>query len=115
MATSQLKAETRGGVTVISILGPLSALDVQNIEPEFKKLALVPGQRMVIDLSQVEMLATPAITMFMSAMMFQRSHNGRVIFTGTDGAIDKLLHICRLDLIMTIIHDSDAAVAQAAR
>jgi anti-anti-sigma factor len=115
MASAKLHAQDRAGVTVICIDGSLTSTDVQQIEPEFKKLALVPGRRLVIDLSKVEMLATPAITMFMSAMMFQRSHNGRVIFTGTDGAIDKLLHICRLDLIMTIIHDSDAAVAQAAR
>lgn len=112
---SRLKIDNNEGVTVIQLLGSLTAADVMEVEPEFKKVAMVPGARLVIDLSKVEMLATPAITMFMGAMMYQRSHGGKLIFTGTQGAIDRLLHICRLDLIMTIVHDPQAAVAQAAR
>jgi len=112
---TKVKTEDKAGVTVLRIEGNLTAADVLQIEPEFKASAYVPGRRLVIDLSKVEMLATPAITMFMGAMMFQRNNNGRVIFTGTEGAIDKLLRICRLDLIMTIVHGTDAAVAQAGR
>ena len=53
--------------------------------------------------------------MFIKAMNYQRTNGGRVIFTGTQGAIDKLLHVCRLDMIMTIVHDPQAAIAQAGR
>jgi hypothetical protein len=53
--------------------------------------------------------------MFIKAMNHQRTNGGRVIFTGTQGAIDKLLHVCRLDMIMTIVPDPNAAIAQAAR
>lgn len=112
---NNLTVDQQSDVTVFHFRGQLSAGEVVLLEPGFTQAALRPGARVVIDLSQVELLTTPAITMFMKAMNFQRQNSGRVIFTGTQGAIDKLLHVCRLDLIMTIVHDPAAAVAQAAR
>ena len=112
---SKLGVETKDGVTVIQFAGPLTADEVVNVEPSFQKAAQIPKGRIVVDLSKVEILATPAITMFIKAMNFQRTSGGRVIFTGTQGSIDKLLHVCRLDMIMTIVPDPQTAIAQAAR
>jgi anti-anti-sigma factor len=112
---SRLVVEQLEGVSVIRLIGPMSAAEVQRLQPSFQEAAQGDVKRVVVDLSKVELLATPAITMFISAMNFQRKQGGRLIFTGTDGAIDKLLRVCRLDLIMTIVHDPEAAIAQAAR
>ena len=112
---SSVNVAMRDGVTVVQFDGPLTAHEVTQIEPAFQKAVETPKSRIVVDLSKVEILATPAITMFIKAMNHQRTNGGRVIFTGTQGAIDKLLHVCRLDMIMTIVPDPNAAIAQAAR
>ena len=110
-----LTTDAHDGVKVIHLSGSLTAEQIEQIEPAFETAAAAAPGRIVIDLSDVELLATPAITMFIRAMNYQRHKGGKLIFTGTQGAIDKLLHVCRLDLIMTIVHDPRAAISQAAR
>jgi anti-anti-sigma factor len=111
---SRLRVENQAGVTVIRFdSGALSAADVIEVEREFKAVAYVPGQRIVIDLTGVKFVATPAIAMFVGAVTHQRATGGRVIFTGTQGAIDELLRVCRLDMIMTIAPTLPMALTQA--
>ena len=111
----KLEVQENDGVTVVRLVGSLSSTDVIEVEPQFRAVAMDKVRRVVVDMAGVEILATPAITMFISAMTYQRRNGGRLIFTGTEGAIDKLLHVCRLDTIMTIVHDPTAAIAQAGR
>ena len=110
-----LNVERKDQVTVVHLEGSLAGTEVRDIEPRFNEVALVPGLRLVVDLSNVIILNTPAITLFIGAVMFQRPHGGKVVFTGTEGTIDRLLRVCRLDTVMCVVKDLPGAIAEAAR
>jgi anti-anti-sigma factor len=110
-----LNVENEGPVTIIRFKGSLTGSDVREVEGPFNKIALVPGQRLVIDLSNVEMLNTPALTLFVGAVMFQRTRGGRVVFTGVEEVIQRLLKVCKLDTVLCIVKDRTAAIAEARR
>jgi anti-anti-sigma factor len=112
---SQLDIQSHGQVTIIRFGGALTGPEVREIEPQFNQVAMVPGKRLVIDLAGVEMLNTPALTVFVSAAMFQRPRKGKVVFTGVEGVVERLLRVCRLDTVLHVVKDKQAAIEEAGR
>ena len=112
---ASFNVENKGQVSVVRFDGALTGADVRDVEPKFNQIALVPGKRLVVDLSNVLMLNTPAITIFVGAVMFQRQHGGKLVFTGTEGTIDRLLRICKLDTVMCVVKDPAEALVEAGR
>jgi anti-anti-sigma factor len=112
---AKLTVETQGQVTIVRFGGSLAGPEVRDIEPKFNEIAQVPGRRLVVDLSNVLLINTPAITIFVSAVMFQRTRGGKVVFTGTEENVDRLLRICKLDAIMPVIKDPAEAIKEAAK
>ena len=111
---TNLIIEETSGVALMRFAGPLSAAEVVRLDPQFRKAAMTAKRRIVIDLAGVPTLATPALTLFLGAMHYQKANGGKVVFTGTSGPIQKLLRVCKLDLVMTIVPDPQAAMTEAA-
>jgi len=101
------------GVTVLHFSGSLTQEEVASIEPAFHTTVGRPTPRVVIDLSGVDAVTTPAISMFLAASRTAEKSGGKVIFTGVRGLIADILHRCRLDAILTIATSMDAALARA--
>ena len=113
MAT--INVEYQDQVTIVALDGSLAGIEVRELQPRFNAITHAPGRRLVVDLSNVEILNTPAISLFISSVMYQREHGGKVVFTGTEGTIDRLLKLCKLDAVMCVVNDRAAAIAEAAR
>jgi anti-anti-sigma factor len=105
-----LKQKQEQGVTVLRFDGSLTQEEVERIEPEFRAVISRPAPKIVVDLSKVDALTTPGISMFVAALRSTAKSGGRIVFTGTKGMIDDLLHRCRLDAIMTIVPKPDDAI-----
>lgn len=100
------------GVTVIRITGSLNQSGVDAVEAPFAQ-ATGLSRRMVVDLSRVDILNTPAIAMFLGAHRSMKQAGGRLIFTGVQGMVQDLLRRCRLDTVFTIVPDEREAVEWA--
>ena len=98
------------GVSVLSFEGSLNNEGVEEIAAEFNAAIGKPSPRIVVDLSGVDLMTTPGISMFVAALRSTANVGGRIVFTGTQGMIDELLHRCRLDAIMTIVPKPDDAI-----
>jgi stage II sporulation protein AA (anti-sigma F factor antagonist) len=110
MAT--LESASDQGVTLLRIAGTLNQHGVEAVETAFSE-ATHASQRVVIDLSQVDMVNTPAIAMFLGAHRAMKQVGGRLIFTGIQGMVEELLRRCRLDTVLTIVPDVGEAVEWA--
>ena len=110
MAT--LKFASDQGVTLVRIAGTLNQHGVDTVETAFSE-ATHSSRRVVIDLSQVDMVNTPAIAMFLGAHRAMKQVGGRLIFTGIQGMVKDLLRRCRLDSVLTIVPDAGEAVEWA--
>ena len=106
--------ETRedGGVTVVKITGSLNQHGVDTVESPFSEVTGL-SRRMVVDLSNVDVVNTPAIAMFLGAHRAMKHAGGRLIFTGIQGMVGDILSRCRLDTVLTIVPDMDEAVEWA--
>jgi anti-anti-sigma factor len=109
----KLEEEAVNGVTVLRFSGSLTQEEVAYVEPAFQLATNRPTPRVVIDLSGVDAVTTPAISMFLAASRSAEKAGGKVIFTGVRGLIADILHRCRLDAILTIATSTDAAIARA--
>jgi anti-anti-sigma factor len=110
MAT--LESTLDNGVTLLRFNGTLNQHGVDAVESRFAQ-ATGSSNRVVIDLSGVDMLNTPAIAMFLGAHRAMKQVGGRLIFTGIQGMVEELLRRCRLDTVLTIVPDVDQAVEWA--
>ena len=109
----KLEQKIDSGVTVLYFKGSLTQAEVASIDPTFNAALVGNPPRVVIDLSEVDAVTTPAISMFLAASRTTEKAGGKVIFTGVRGLIADILHRCRLDAILTIATSMDAAIARA--
>jgi anti-anti-sigma factor len=101
-----------GGVTVVRITGSLNQHGVDAVESPFCELTGL-SRRMVVDLSHVDLVNTPAIAMFLGAHRAMKQAGGRLVFTGITGMVGDTLTRCRLDTVLTIVPDVQEAVEWA--
>ena len=109
---ARLDQDVRDGVTVLKITGSLNQHGVDTVESGFNE-ATGSAHRLVVDLSEVDVLNTPAIAMFLGAHRAVKQQGGRLIFTGVTGLVQDLLHRCRLDTVLTIVPAMPEAIEWA--
>jgi anti-anti-sigma factor len=109
---ASLDSSVNDGVTVLRIAGSLNQPGVDSVESPFCELT-GNARRVVVDLSSVDLVNTPAIAMFLGAHRTMKQAGGRLIFTGVRGLVEDLLHRCRLDTVLTIVPDLGEAVEWA--
>ena len=100
------------GVTVLRIAGSLNQHGVDTVESPFSQ-ATGNARHLVVDLSQVDVVNTPAIAMFLGAHRAMRQAGGQIVFTGVQSMVKDLLRRCRLDTVLTIVPDRREAVERA--
>ena len=109
---ASLDQDTRDGVKVLKICGSLNQHGVDTVESAFNQATGSSG-RLVVDLSGVDLVNTPAIAMFLGAHRAAKQTGGRLIFTGVQGMVHDLLRRCRLDTVLTIVPDMTDAIEWA--
>jgi anti-anti-sigma factor len=109
---ASLDQNDRDGVKVLRICGSLNQHGVDTVESAFNEATGSSG-RLVVDLSQVDLVNTPAIAMFLGAHRTVKQTGGRLIFTGVQGMVDELLRRCRLDTVLTIVPEMREAIEWA--
>ena len=98
---ASLDETDRDGVKVLKITGSLNQHGVDTVESAFSNIT-GSSRRVVVDLSQVDIVNTPALAMFLGAHRTMEQGGGRLVFTGVQGMVDDLLRRCRLDNVLTI-------------
>lgn len=110
------------GVTLLRVEGGLTHDGVVPVGQAIEAATRVaPGQRnappkpvrMVMDLSDVEVMTTPGLSLLLMTARRVEKTGGRMVLTGTRGRVYDLLRRCRLDGVLNIVHDADEAVRKA--
>lgn len=98
---TKLEQHKDGGVLVLRPVGSLDQDGVFQISTAFAEAAAGSG-RVVVDLSAVQYIATPAIALLLGTHRTLAQQHGRMVVTGAQGMIADILHRCRLDLVLTM-------------
>jgi anti-anti-sigma factor len=101
------------GVTVLKLVGSLNSEGLEAVEPLFKNITHQPGVRTVVDLTGVDIVTTPAISMFLDAAKVAKTKGGRIVFTESRPPVRDMLKRLRLHSVLHTVTGLDQAIATA--
>jgi anti-anti-sigma factor len=104
----------RGDVVVLKFKGSLTTEGVAEVEGAFQELTHRPAARVVVDLTGVEMVTTPAISMFIAAANYAKEHGGQIVFTESPPPVRDVLNRLRLHQVLRTCTGLDNAIREVA-
>jgi anti-anti-sigma factor len=113
MAT--LERTELGDVTVLKLKGSLTMEGLEQVQDQFQELTRRPGAHMLVDLTEVEMVTTPALSMFLAAASTVKNSGGRLIFTESRPPVRDILKRLRLHSVLTTVPGYEEALGEARR
>ena len=98
---ANLTHTTDQGVLVLRPAGGLDSAGAAAVAPAFRAAA-PDGARVVVDLSAVDFLATPGVTMLLTASRRLAETGGRLVAAAATPAVDQVIRRCRLDGVLRL-------------
>jgi anti-anti-sigma factor len=91
------------GVTVLKLNGSLTYVELRDVERSFRDATHRDGAAVILDLTNVDFLTTPAISMFLDAAKTLKNSGGRIVATGPQPRVDQVLKRLRLDTLLPVV------------
>jgi len=102
-----------GGVTVLRLKGSLNQMELADVEKSFHEATHQDGAAVVLDLSNVDFLTTPAISMFLDAAKCLKGTGGRIVASGPQPRVEEVLKRLRLDMLLPVAAAVEEGVKRA--
>jgi anti-anti-sigma factor len=100
-------------VTILKLTGSLVLDEIEQVEKPFEAVTHRPGVRVVVDLTGVEMVTTPALSMFIAAANEARHNGSTLIFTESTPPVRDVLRRLRLSTVLRTVSGLEEAINQA--
>ncbi len=100
-------------LTILKIDGSLTSEELAQVEQPFAELTAQPGARVVVDLTNVAIVTTPALSMFIAAANIAKHTGGKLVFTQATPPVRDVLQRLRLSSVLHTVQGIDEAIAQA--
>jgi anti-anti-sigma factor len=107
---AKLTEDNIDGVTVLRISGSLTVTGMSEFEQRFNALASQKAVRAIVDMSAVDALTTPAITIMLRTARAVEQSGGKLVFANPRPAIARMFACCRLDLVLPFAADVNSAL-----
>ena len=107
----ELAAERR--LDVIGITDHDSMEGLEEVQDQFQEITRRPGCHTLVDLTEVEMVTTPALSMFLAAASTAKNSGGRLIFTESRPPVRDILKRLRLHSVLHTVPGYEEALAEA--
>lgn len=112
MAT--LSRTEKDGVTIVHLNGSLAMDGLEQVQAIFDALFQQrPQGRWVVDVTGVDMVTTPALSMFLAAAHCAREGGGKVVFTEAAPPVRDVLERLRLTTVLQTVQGVEAALRAA--
>jgi anti-anti-sigma factor len=98
---------------ILKLSGSLTTEGLENVEAPFEEATHKPGARVVVDLTAVEIVTTPALSMFLSAASVAKQSGGRLIFTESQPPVRDVLRRLRLHAVLRTVPGLTEAIKEA--
>lgn len=101
----------REGWTVLVVVGELDVATAPRLRQEAQRLAHDGAPSVVLDLSAVEFLDSTGLGVIVGILKRIRTHGGELRLAGAPEQVRRVFEITRIDDILPMYPDVDAAVA----
>ncbi len=106
--------ELAGGTRLVKLKGKLDMHGVAEVEKKLASHTEGAGVTLLLDLSQIEYIASIGIRLLLTAAKTLKSHNGRIAVFGASPLVEEVLNLSGLGQIIPIHADFEAALASLA-
>src|SRR5688572_14730139 len=102
MAT--LQQFEQDGATILKLQGSLTMAGLEKVAKPFDEATHKPGARIVVDLGDVDLVTTPALSMFIAAANSAKRSGGKIVFMHPQPMVDDVIRRLRLDALLPRVH-----------
>lgn len=114
MSSAHLKCDPSGGVLVAAVLcEKISEYEANVLEPELKTLAAAHQNRLVLDMKDVQMVASLGLGMLVQLNRTLKAGGGKFVLANLSDNIKKVMKLTRLDSGLTIVATVQDGIAKA--
>jgi anti-anti-sigma factor len=103
------------GVTVLRLHGSLNHIELRDVEKAFHEATHQERAAIIIDLTNVDFLTTPAITMFLEAAKALKGTGGKIGVTGPQPRVGDILKRLRLENLLPVYASVQDGIAKVKR
>ena len=101
--------ELEGGIRSISLSGKLDAAAIQQIDLKFTALTATQKAKILVDLSEVKLLASIGMRLLVSNAKAQNLRGGMMVLYRPTGGVEDVLRTTGIDAIIPVAHDMATA------
>ena len=114
MSSAHLKCDPSGGILVAKVLcEKISEYEANVLEPELKMLAAQHQHRLVLDMADVQMVASVGLGMLVQLNRTLKTAGGKFVLASLSDNIKKVMKLTRLDSGLTIVSTVADGIAKA--
>ena len=104
-----LQIATRDGMVIATLAGELCATTTEHFADELQEYAAGADAKVVLDLSQVDMIDSRGLSAMINLVTRARLSHGRVILVGPKPLVAGVLNVTRLDTWFEICGSIESA------
>ena len=112
---AHLERSEMEGVTVLRLHGSLTSTDLRDVEQAFHDATQGDAGSVIIDLTDVDFVTTPAITMFLEAAHTLKHAGGKIGVTGPQPKVGDILRRLRLETMLPVYASVQEGVQKVKR
>lgn len=102
--------EESDGVTIVALKGAIDAYSYTKLEEALNKLIEQNVYRLIVDLSQVDYMASHGVGLLIGMLGVVQKNNGNIVLLSPKPAVREVLELLGLNHLFTISKDRDSAV-----
>lgn len=100
-----------GGVRCVRLAGRLDLKGTQAVEQKFSETVGVPGESVVVDMSQVEFIASVGVRLLLSNIKALMAAGSKMVILNPQKMVGEVLQLSGLDSVAEIKADTASALA----
>ncbi len=100
-----------GGARCIRLAGRLDLKGTQAVEQKFSESVGVPGESVIVDMSQVEFIASVGVRLLLSNIKALMAAGAKMVVLNPQKMVGEVLQLSGLDSVIAIRHDTASALA----
>lgn len=105
-----LEHESRDGIDIIRLPIRMMMADAADARAQFKEIIVRGGGKLILDLTNTEMLDSSGLAVLVSALQSARKQGGDIVLFGMGNNVRALFELTRLHTVFQIFDDEEKAL-----
>ena len=105
-----LEHENRDGIVIVRLPARIMMADATDARAQFKEIIGRGGSKLILDLTQTEMLDSSGLAVLVSALQSARKQGGDIVLFGMGNNVRALFELTRLHTVFQIYDDEEKSL-----